>query len=140
MQDFYAVLNHVLGPALAAAKYELEDMPMHHTRGLFRYRKQLAEGQYGFIEFQNLYHSQSGLSRFRIILLKNSQLDARAPGTLEKTLSELIWNEFGARVLSAEDHWWLYKHPQDLAYEMYEAGSLLFAYGIPWLEGTLGDS
>ncbi len=133
MVDFAAVLNHVLGQALAAAQYQLEDTPMHHARGLFRYQKRLSDSAYRFIEFQNLYHAD--LSRFQITLLKNSLPDARAatPDAVEKTLSSVIWNEYGARVLPAENHWWPYKY--DLPSELYAAGKLLFAYGLPWLEG-----
>lgn len=139
MSDFYAVLNHVLGQALAAGNYQMEDNPTHQSRGLFRYGKQLAPDKYVFIEFQTLYHPQSELSRFRVNLLKNNHPDARAtsPDAVEKTLSEVIWHDFGARVLPFADHWWMYKHPQDLAYELLEAGKLLFGYGVPWLEDTI---
>lgn len=139
MSDFYTVLHHILGQALAAARYELENNPMQQARGLYRYGKKRNDHEYVFIEFQTLYHSQSELSRFRITLLKNSQPAARAatPQAVEKSLSEVIWQDFGARVLPDADYWWLYKHPRDLAPEMYEAGKLLFAYGVPWLEGTI---
>jgi hypothetical protein len=137
---FGDVLRHVVGQALDAAHYELEDNPTHQARGLFRFRKQLAENVYAFIEFQTLYHDQSGLSRFRINLLKNSVPDARAstPEAVETTLPTVIWHEFGAHnVLPSDDHWWMYKYDQDLAYELVEAGRLLFGYGVPWMEGTV---
>lgn len=133
---FIQTLQQVIGQPLAAAHYLLEDTPAHHMRGLFRFRKHIAEQQYTFIEFQMLYHDQSGLSRFRITLLKNSVLHARTPtpALVERTLSQVIWEDYQARVLPAADHWWMYKQPQDLGYALYEAGTLLFGYGVPWLE------
>lgn len=138
---FQQVLNHVLGQALAAAHYQLEDTPMHHARGLLRYRKQPADNFYTFIEFQNLYHPQSELSRFQINLIRNSQANARAQSDhlAEQTLPFVIWNVYQAEVLPSAEHWWLYKHPQDLAYELYNAGQLLFGYGVPWLEGEASE-
>jgi hypothetical protein len=137
--DFLRVLEHVLGGVLAVAGYEREALPAHEARGLFRFRKPIPDGGgYYFLEFQTLYHAQSELSRFRVSLLRNVGLDARAktPHALERTLSDVIWTEYGARLLPSAEHWWLYKYPADLAPQLLEAGQLLFAYGVPWLEGT----
>lgn len=132
---FYETLNRVIGEVLTAAHYTLFENPMQQARGMFRYHKKLADDRYGFIEFQMLYHPD--LSRFRISLLRNSSLDARtaAPDAVEHALAWIIWHEYQARVLSSEDHWWVYHHPQDLAAALVEAGKLLFGYGVPWLEG-----
>lgn len=133
---FLQTVQHVAGQALAAAHYQLEAQPMQQARGLLRYGKALGPERYAFIEFQSLYHPQSDLGRFRINLLRNNSPEARAPGPaqVEQTLSQVMWHHYDARVLPAEDHWWLYKHQQDLAYALMEAGKLLFGYGVPWLE------
>ena len=135
-EDFLPVLLHVIGQPLDAAHYHLEDAPMQQARGLFRFHKELDDGRHGFIEFQTLYHPQSELSRFRISLLRNDKAQARvaSPVAEEYSLAYIIWHEYEARVLPADEHWWLYKHPQDLAQHLFEAGKLLFAYGVPWLE------
>ena len=133
---FLATVQHVIGQPLSAAGYVLEDNPLHQTRGLFRYRKALDIERYAFLEFQTLYNPQSELSYFRITLLRNVTPDARAasPEQLERSLAHLLWHEYDLRVLSFDDHWWVYKFQQDLAPSLYDAGKLLFAYGIPWLE------
>jgi hypothetical protein len=120
-EEFIATLRHVMGAPLDAAGYILQDHPMQQARGLFRFVK----GEWA-VEFQTLYHPQSSLSRFRVSLTREGE---------ERSLSDIIWTEYGARVLPAEDHWWLYKAPRDLAPHLVEAGKLLFGYGIPWLEG-----
>ena len=141
-EDFLPVLLHVIGQPLEAANYQLEDDPMHHARGLFRFHKQIDDETHGFIEFQTLYHPQSELSRFRISLLRNDQPQARVASAAaeERSLAHIIWHEYGVRVLPADEHWWTYKHAQDLAFHLYEAGKLLFAYGVPWLENYEEES
>jgi hypothetical protein len=134
---FLSVLRHILGGALDAAGYTLQDDPLQQGRGLFRFRKGLAENSYAFIDFQTLYHPQSDLSRFRISLIRSSQPHARAESSQheERPLAHIMWHEYNARVLPAAEHWWLYKHPADLGQALYEAGKLLFGYGVPWVEG-----
>ncbi len=137
---FRKTLQHVIGEAFDAAGYALEDNPMAQKRGLFRYHKALAEDQHAFIEFQTLYHPQSDLSRFRVSLLKNSVPQARqaTPQTEAHDLAYVIWHIWEVPgVLPADSHWWMYKHATDLAPQLYEAGKLLFGYGVPWLEDTL---
>jgi hypothetical protein len=134
--DFLPVLQHVVGQPLEAARYQLEDTPMHHARGLFRFHKELEDATHAFIEFQTIYHPQSDLSRFRISLLRNDQPQARIASAAaeERSLAHIIWHEYEARILPADEHWWTYKSAEDLAYHLYEAGKLVFAYGVPWLE------
>ena len=135
---FLSVLQHVMGQALDAAQYRLEDQPMQQARGLYRYSKHLESDLFVFIEFQTLYHPQSELSRFRINLLKNDQPYARAGNMqIEHDLAYVIWHEYESRVLPADMHWWTYKFANDLAPQLIEAGKLLFAYGVPWLEGSM---
>jgi hypothetical protein len=137
-ETFLSVLRQVLGQALDAAGYSLQQDPLGQGRGLFRFRKKVAENHYAFIDFQTLYYPQSDLSRFRISLIRSTQPQARAESAQveERTLAHIMWHEYNARVLPADDHWWLYKHPPDLGQALYEAGKLLFGYGIPWVEGT----
>lgn len=128
-QTFLNVLLHVVGAPLEAAGYRLEDSPMQQARGLFRFQKSLSHSRV-FIEFQMLYHSE--FSRFRLNLIRSAE--ARE----EYTLAGLLWNVYHVQVLPSEDHWWQYKQPQDLAQGLYEAGRLLFGYGVPWLEDQFG--
>jgi len=130
--EFHQILEHVLGQPLAAAGFLLEAQPMQQARGLFRYQKKL--DWYAFIEFQMLYYPQSELARFRVNLLKNSQAHARSSTTQEHDLAYIIWHHYAARVLPGDSHWWLFKHPHDLAPQLVAAGKLLFGYGVPWLE------
>lgn len=125
-QEFLATLQHVMGAALAQAEYGYDEQALLAARGLFRFVK----GP-NAIEFQTLYHPQSGLSRFRIGLVRGSE---------ESTLAGLIWHDYQARVLPSDDYWWLYKFPRDLAPHLLEAGKLLFAYGLPWLEDWPTDT
>jgi hypothetical protein len=131
---------------LAAAGYVLQDNPTHQSRGLFRYRKALADGVYAYVEFQLLYYPIGGPSRFRVNLLRSTGADARSPGDcagkVDTTLGRLLWEDFGVRQLSGPEHWWLFNNPTELGYAIAEAGTLLFGFGIPWLEGNLepGDA
>ncbi|MFP4321246.1 MAG: hypothetical protein ACLFTK_02215 [Anaerolineales bacterium] len=139
---FHETLSHVIGEALSAAGYALEPQTMHQARGLFRYHKALDTARHAFIEFQTLYHPQSELSRFRVLLLTNSVPVARqaTPVAQAHDLAAVIWHVWGAEgVLPADSHWWTYKHAADLAPQLYEAGKLLFGYGVPWLEDRMPE-
>lgn len=141
-ETFKATLAQVAGGAFAAAGYALEDAPMHHMRGLFRYRRQPAGQDEGwYIEFQVLNYGPTGggPSRFRVGLLRGTADDPRAPGGMEVTLARLVWDRFGVRGmgLSGPEHWWAFGNDTQMAYAIAEAGKLLFAFGVPWLEGTL---
>ncbi len=137
-QFFGKVVEKVVGQALAAANYRLQDHDLFVKRGLFRYRKDLAERLSVYLEFQFLFY-QGGPSRFRINLLRSHGTDARssdADGD-EITLSKLIWDEFGVHQLSGPEHWWAFTSQTDLGEAILEAGKLTFGFGIPWLEGRL---
>jgi hypothetical protein len=131
----------VIGQALAAGGYALQNNPTHQARGLFRYRKTLADSVSVYVEFQLLYYQGGGTSRFRVNLLRNSGPDARSAsefsGKVDTTLGQLLWEGFGVRQLSGPDHWWPFSTPNELAYALVEAGKLLFGFGIPWLDGAL---
>ena len=134
-QAFRAMLERVAGAAFAAAGYTLQPNPMHHMRGLFRYERALPDGLNILVEFQ-LLHYVSGPSRFRINLIR--QASPEAP-RVEKTLSALLWHGFEVRQLDRPDHWWsfTFNNPHSLANALAEAGRLLFAFGVPWIEGRL---
>lgn len=138
---FGQLLEQVAGSAFRAAGYQLQENTMHQSRGLFRFRKDLAEGISVYVEFQLLHYQQGGPSRFRVNLLRSSGPDARAgiPGyeRVETTLSQLLWEDFGVERLGSPDHWWLFNAPQQLAQALAEAGQYVLAFGMPWLERTL---
>jgi len=137
--SFHDVITHVMGSAFDAAHYHLENAPLQQQRGLYRYVKHHDHG-YCFIEFQSLYHDQSELTRMRVNLIKSPLQAARQahPDREAYTLPYVIWHLYGAEgVLPTEEYWWVYKDDHDLAYQLVDAGKLLFAYGVPWLEDTM---
>ena len=113
---------------------------MHQSRGLFRYTKTLEGDVSVYVEFQLLFY-EGGPSRFRVNLLRNTGPDARTSSNygqrVDTTLSELLWDTFGVRQLESADHWWVFGNPNQLGHALAEATRLVFAFGIPWLEGTL---
>ncbi|HLY28274.1 MAG TPA: hypothetical protein VKQ72_18145 [Aggregatilineales bacterium] len=135
---FGKIVDKVAGQALTAANYTLQDHDLFMKRGLFRYRKDLADHLSVYVEFQFLYY-QGGPSRFRVNLLRSHGMDARSSDSEgdEITLSKLVWDDFGVRQLSGPDHWWSFISQTDLAAALLEAGKLAFGFGIPWLEGRL---
>lgn len=132
-QLFGQILERVAGGALAAAGYALQPNPIHHARGLFRYQKNLAEGVTASVEFQALAY-QSGPSRFRINLVRAGE---GAHTRTEIPLSRLLWDGFGVEQPGGPDHWWAFASPAQMGQAIAGAGKLLFAFGIPWLEGAL---
>lgn len=135
-QAFGAMLDHVTGTAFSAAGYTLQPNPIHHMRGLYRYARGLSDDVTVLVEFQVLYYV-SGPSRFRINLVRQTATDARPRE--ERTLSALLWDDFATSVLDGPDHWWTFtfNNAVSLANALAEAGRLLFAFGVPWLEGRL---
>lgn len=143
-EAFLRMLEQVAGAALAAAGFRLQENPTHHMRGLFRYAKPHphAEGVTIYLEFQLLVYAE-GPSRFKVTLLRNAGADARSPAPLnaparfEIGLARLLWEGFGVAQLTGPDHWWVFGNQTQLAYALAEAGRLAFAFGVPFLEGTL---
>jgi hypothetical protein len=135
------MVARVAGQALTALGYTLQSNPTHQARGLFRYSKTLEGGISAYVEFQVLHYQVGGPSRFRVNLLRNTGIDARAPSDygekIDTTLAKLVWDEFGVRQLAGPDHWWTFRDPNELGYAIAEAGKLLIGFGIPWLEGEL---
>lgn len=138
---FQTALNRIVGQALQAAHYELEDNPLQHQRGLLRYQKPLSHlgtNVYGFLEWQLLAFAQSPIARFQITLLRNQDIVCRAPTTYahraEHSLAWIIWHVFNSRVVPSDETWWEFRTGDELLQALSHAGRLLFAYGIPWLE------
>lgn len=138
---FKQTLITVVGPALAAAGYKLEESPIQQQRGLVRFQKPLqtlGDGVYGFIEWQLLAFEQSPIARFQISLLRNGGQAARAKTDYEhqdeKTLSWIMWHVYGTQIMVSDDAWWDFRTPDELGHALATSGRALFGYGIPWLE------
>ncbi len=135
---FKEILLAVVGQALDAAGYQIEDRPVQQQRGLVRFRKPLENQVYGFIEWQMLAFAQSPVDRFQILLLRNRGSDPRAITDYlhraECSLSWVMWHIFEARILPSDDAWWEFRDEAELAHALANAGRALFGYGVPWLE------
>ena len=146
-QDYFrTLLLTVLGQALDAAVYTLEENPTQWAGGRFRFQAQLETEMYGFIEFQLLNYMDSewsaGIpSRFQVTLIRSDQAAPRPPSDHPhyalRSLSELVVRDFGVAILASADHWWSFRSTETLGGALAEAGHLIVGYGIPWLAGTL---
>ncbi len=140
-QHFKQTLITVVGQALSAAGYVLEDSPIQQQRGLIRFQKplpRLGHDIVGFIEWQLLAFEQSPVAQFQVSLLRNRGHDARAKTNYdhrdEKTLSWIMWHVFNAQLMPSDDAWWDFKTSHELGHALAAAGRTVFGYGIPWLE------
>ncbi|NWF68365.1 MAG: hypothetical protein HXY40_04705 [Chloroflexi bacterium] len=146
-QEFFRlVLLTVVGQAFAAAGYMLEERPVQWAAGQVRFVRALADGLYGFIEFQALVYSDTEWSsrqpaRFRVTLIRSDSPNASAPSQhaqyARRTLSALVVQDFGVAILPSADHWWTYRDTDTLGRALAEAGHLAVGYGMPWLAGEL---
>ena len=130
---FRSVMLTVLGQAFAAAGYTLQENRLKWINGQFRFVKTFDEGTPATIEFQVLVYSDNMWvtgqpSRFRVSLRR---------GDVQKTLGELVVNDFGVAILPGADHWWQFHDTDSLGKALAEAGHLAVGYGIPWLAGDL---
>lgn len=135
---FGTVLQTVVGQAFAAAGYQRERSPLQMAGGRFRYVREFAGGGRGIIDFQVLVYSDSmwssgAPSRFRVELTRASERD----GAVVRSLSRLVVEDFGVKILPAADHWWSYRDTDSLGKALAEAGHLIVGYGLPWLAGEL---
>lgn len=129
---FHAMLERVIGQPLAAAGFALEPNAMHHMRGLFRYQKTLSDHVQISLAFQLLPYAD-GSGRFQVLLRRS----APEGSLFEVSLPRLLWETFEVTQLESAEHWWRFRTPHELAQALFEAGKLLFAFGVPYLEGTL---
>ena len=135
---FDALLRTVVGQAFAAAGYQRERAPLQAAGGRFRYVKDFADGARGIIDFQVLVYSDSlwssgAPSRFRVRLTRESAQEV----AVARSLSRLVVEDFGVKILPAADHWWSYRDTDSLGKALAEAGHLIVGYGMPWLAGEL---
>jgi hypothetical protein len=134
--SFRLILLTVMGQALAAAGYALEERPTQWAGGQFRFVRLLEDGASATITFQLLAYVATAFaepqpSRFRVMLARSGA----AP--LSRALSALVVTDFGVAILPDADHWWAYNDVTSLGRALAEAGHLLVGYGIPWLAGAL---
>ena len=131
--NFRLLLLTVLGQALAAAGYALEEDPVSQASGRFLFRHATAAGDERLVEFQLLAGvanewAPEMASRFRITLSRQGQ---------RRTLGALVVTDFRVPILPAAEHWWVWRDSAGLGTALAEAGHLLVGYGIPWLAGEL---
>lgn len=143
---FKEMVERVVGAPLQAAHYALQDDSLQHNRGLLRFQKplpQLGDNIYGFIEWQLLAFAQSPIARFQVNLLRNQGIDPRATlGAVlqaEASLSWVLWHIYGVHLLPTDDSWWDFRDERELGFALANAGKVLFAYGVPWLELRTDD-
>ncbi len=141
---FKTLLRTVVGQAFAAAGYHFEDAPLQAAGGRFRFVKIFADGGCGWIDFQALVTSDTmwsvgAPSRFRVQLTrqvaKTGAMGESAKAS--RSLSRLVVEDFGVRILPSADHWWTYRDTESLGNALAGAGHLVVGYGIPWLAGEL---
>jgi hypothetical protein len=146
MQDYFrTLLLTVMGQALNAAGYGLDDQPMKWAAGQYRFKKLLDHDFTAYIEFQVLVYTDNDYasrtpSRFRVTLIR-SDAPAGKPSShtryAHRTLSALVVEDFGVAILPSGDYWWTFHNTDTLGKALAEAGHLLIGYGLPWLAGDL---
>jgi hypothetical protein len=142
---FRLLLLTVVGQAFGAAGYQLEEQPIKWAGGQFRFKKQLDDAFTAYIEFQVLVytdtpHAARTPSRFRVTLIRSDQPGGKAsshPRYVQRTLSALVVDDFGVKILPSADHWWVFSNTDTLGRALAEAGHLIVGYGLPWLAGDL---
>lgn len=143
---FRLLLLTVMGQALSAAGYTLDEHPVQWAGGQFRFIRRLDEGLYGIIEFQLLSYTDTvwasgNPSRFRVTLTRSDQPAPSAlsqhPRFARRDLSALVVEDFGVAILPSAAHWWEFRNTQQLGSALAEAGHLIVGYGLPWLAGDL---
>jgi hypothetical protein len=145
-QDYFRmVLLTVAGQAFGAAGYHLDEQPIKWAGGQFRFKKQLDDDFAAYIEFQVLVytdtpHAARTPSRFRVTLTRSDQPGGKAsPHSryARRTLSALVVEDFGVKILPSADYWWIFSDTESLGRALAEAGHLIVGYGLPWLAGDL---
>jgi hypothetical protein len=146
IEQFRTVMLTVVGQAFSTAGYQLMEQPIKWAGGLFRFKKALSNGLFGFIEIQLLYlpsteWSGNVNSRFRVSLVRSDQEHIETPtthaGSARVTLSELVVERFAVNILPSTNHWWNFATIEELGKALAEAGHLTIGYGMPWLSGDL---
>lgn len=134
-QDYFRmILLTVVDGAFSAAGYRLDERPVQWAGGNFRFVKTLGGGQTGAIEFQHLHYAEGGPSRFNVTL---HRAGAGPLPAVRRGLAALVVDDFGVGIVPSAGHWWKYNNVDQLGRALGEAGSLVVAYGMPWLSGEL---
>lgn len=144
---FRLILLTVVGQALGAAGYTLEERPTQWAGGQFRFTKRFDDGLYGFIEFQLLAYTENAYasgapSRFRVTLIRSDMPGAapsKHPKYARRTLSALVVEDFGVAILPSADYWWQFRDVTEMGKALAEAGHLIVGYGLLWLADELPD-
>lgn len=142
---FRTILMTVVGQAFDAGGYHLKQAPLQWAGGKYRFTKELANGLYGLIDFQVLIYANnewsSGMpSRFQVQLTRSDDQHGKPTAHDDyaaRTLSRLVVEDFGVKILPSVDHWWTYRDTDSLGKGLAEAGHLIVGYGMPWLSGDL---
>ncbi|MCY4023493.1 MAG: hypothetical protein OXF32_08590 [Anaerolineaceae bacterium] len=130
---FRLLLLTVLGQALGAAGYLLDEEPVSEAAGRFRFLPADNAAADSRIELQVLAGTSSEWapqmpSRFRVTLFRQG---------VERPLAALVVQDFGVEILPSAEHWWSWRDSVELGAALAEAGHLLVGFGIPWLKGEL---
>jgi len=130
---FRLLLLTVLGQALGAAGYLLDEDPVSEAAGRFRFLPTDDAAADLRIEFQALAGTASEWaprmpSRFQVTLIRQGE---------ERALAALVVQDFGVEILPSAEHWWSWQDSAELGAALAEAGHLLVGFGIPWLKGEL---
>ncbi|MGB7338472.1 MAG: hypothetical protein WBC91_06230 [Phototrophicaceae bacterium] len=149
LQDYFRTIMHtVMGQAFAAAGYDLKQEPMRWLGGRFRYTKTLPDNFMAYIEFQVLVYNDNAWSgkqpsRFRVNLIRSDVAGGKPsqhPDYVQRTLSQLVVEDFGVEILPSSEHWWVFTETDSLGKALAEAGHLVIGYGIPFLAGDLNPN
>ncbi len=142
------LLVTVMGQALMAAGYILEEQPIKWAAGQYRFKKSLDDGLTAYLEFQVLVYTDNEYaaripSRFRVTLIRSDAPGGKPsqhPRYAQRTLSALVVEDFGVAILPSGDYWWMFHNTDTLGKALAEAGHLIVGYGLPWLKGDLTPS
>lgn len=146
---FKSTLLTVVGQAFGAAGFQLEDRPVQHAGGKFRFVRPMDNQLQLVIAFQLLAYVETEWaarmrSRFRVTLLRTQAaatdgVDQRSASLepVSRDLGTLIVEDFGVAILPSGNHWWTFMTMDEMGKALGEAGRLIIGYGIPWLLGDL---
>lgn len=146
MQEYFrTLLLTVMGQALHAAGYTMEEQPLKWAAGQYRFKKALDNELTAYLEFQVLVYTDTEYaartpSRFRVTLIRSDAPGGKAshhPRYAQRTLSGLVVEDFGVAILPSADYWWTFHNTDTLGKALAEAGHLIVGYGLPWLAGNL---
>ncbi|MEL6403296.1 MAG: hypothetical protein AAFR81_02940 [Chloroflexota bacterium] len=145
LQDYFRTIMHtVLGQALTAAGYTLLNEPTAWTGGRFRYAKTLENDLTATIEFQVLVYNETEWtgrqpSRFRVTLIRSDKGTRKSNHSdyVQRTLSQLVVDDFDVAILPSADHWWTFQDTDSLGKALAEAGHLVIGYALPFLSDDL---